>query len=238
MATDELVELVKVSTAELVKQAETLEPLLGEAKQAGRIGAQMEAGGFGPEGPFKYAPKEAREQAYELFKAEDDGKLGRVLADVEDGVRMLEKLMPTAEHNFMAAPSVEQAVRQRWSNIDASASTALTAALVDATLDQVLTPKVAASTVAEAHQLYLMALLDPLTPRGAATIRLIEDKVLHGGFAGATDPEAADLLADLGRRVQAQRQARVPKEIRAWRDGVSRGRRCLILARAANLKPA
>jgi len=238
MATDELVELVKVSTAELVKQAETLEPLLGEAKQAGRIGAQMEAGGFGPEGPFKFAPREAVSQAYEGFKAEDDGRLGRMLADIEDGIRLLERFMPEAEINYMAAPTVEAVIRQRVPNIESTPGTYLTGQLLAVTLESVLSPTIDRASVGEAHRLYVAALSDPLVPRHAMVIALIERKVAEGTFAGATGPEAIDLLADLARRVQQQRQARIPKEIRVWRDGVARGRRALILARAANLKPA
>jgi hypothetical protein len=236
--TTDVIEQVRESSAALVQQAEALIPLLGETNQAARVGAAMAAGGFGPDGPFKYAPKDAVDQAIQGFKAEDDAVLGRRLADVADGVRMLERLMPAYEEGQQEAPTVLQAIRAKLGPIEAPAAV-LTASLVDVMLESVLGPKVGRASVAEAAAWYRDALLDPLMPRNAATIRLIEDKVLRGTFAPTKDdPQAVDILADLARQVQQQRQARVPKELKVWRDAVAAGRRALILAQAANLKPA
>lgn len=235
---NDLLEQVELAATSLVKQAEGLDPLLGEEKQAARLGALMAEGGYAADGPFRYAPKDAVEQAAAAFKAEDDAKLGRAVADIEDGVKLLEKLMPPVEDAMQDAPTVEAAIRAKVGNIDQSPSTYLNAHLLDATLEATITPKVQAATIAEAAAWYREALADPLTPRHAATIRAIEDRVTRGTFGPSNDPAAADALADLARQVTQQRQARVPEAFKVWRTAVARGRRTLILARAANVRPA
>jgi hypothetical protein len=237
-AQDELIDLAAAASSTLVRQAEGLEPLLGEEKQRERLSTLMRESGFDEAGPFRYAPREAVEQAWSGFKGEDEARLGRQLADVQDGVAQLEKLMPLAEAIYMQPPSVETVVRQRLGNIEQSPSTYISTQLLDATLESVLTPAVARMGLIEAAKAYRDAAADPLLPRHAAMMALIEGKVTAGGFPPSEDPEVLEASRDLVARVQTTRQARIPEQLKVWRAAVARGRRTLILARAANLKAA